>query len=344
MDLYKEVPEAGNAYRERFLQQFEDWLDDRFVSASEQRAAFFRPNVSSPDAYAASVAPLREQFRAMLGWPLIASRPTEVPATRAEFVAEDDLGRIERLWIEVVPGVEVYGLLFIPPLDGPRPLVISQHGGGGAPELTSDFFGSGNYNDMTRRILRRGTVVFAPQLFRWDARFGRQPDVPELDRQMKQLGGSIAAFEIMCLQRALDYLVTRPEVDAERVGMAGLSYGGFFTLYTAAVETRIKVALSSCFFNDRRRYGWQDWSFRNAAGTFFDAEVASLVCPRALYIEVGQKDPLFDVTSARPSVPQVRATYERLGLGDRFVYREHPGVHEFDPVDQGIDFLCAHLD
>ncbi len=70
---------------------------------------------------------------------------------------------------------------------------------------------------------------------------------------MKQLGGSIAAFELACLARGSYYLVTRSEVDPERVGMLGLSYGGFFALYAAAADPRIGVTLSSCFFNDRRR-------------------------------------------------------------------------------------------
>lgn len=344
MQAHQETPDTGNPHRERFPGQFETWLDEQFGVAEVRRVSLFQADFSSIDACAASLIPLRARFHEMLGWPLTEVLAPEVPAACAQFVAEGDLGRIERLWIEVLPGVEAYGLLFLPPANGPRPLVISQHGGGGTPELTADFFGSANYNDMTRRILRRGMVTFAPQLFRWDAKYGRQPDVPELDRQMKQLGGSIAAFEITCLKRALDYLVTRPEVDADRIGMAGLSYGGFFTLYTTAADTRIKAALSSCFFNDWRRYGWQDWSLFGAANRFFDAEVASLVCPRALYLEVGENDPLFDVESARPHVPQVRARYEHLNIADHFAYHEHLGVHEFDLSDDGIDFLCRHLD
>jgi hypothetical protein len=125
--------------------------------------------------------------------------------------------------------------------------------------------------------------------------------------------------------------------------MIGLSYGGFHTLFTAAAEPRIGVALSSCFFNDRRRYGRRDWGFFNAANTFFDAEVAGLICPRALYVEVAQNDELFDVASARPEAVKVRALYDALGIRDRFVYHEHQGKHEFDPANTGIEFVCRHL-
>ncbi len=78
-------------------------------------------------------------------------------------MAKDDLGHIERIWIEVFSGLQSYGLLFVPHGAGMHPLVISQHGGLGTPELTAGFFGSANYSDMTRRVLRRGAVVFAPQ-------------------------------------------------------------------------------------------------------------------------------------------------------------------------------------
>ncbi len=343
MVLYEEQPEVGNGFRETFLSQVETWLDRQFETAEARREGFFNPDLTSPDAYVASLEPYRGLFVRMLGWPLTLS-PEAIPSTRQVDIGEDALGSIARLWMEVLPGVELYGLLFVPPGDAvSRPLVISQHGGLGTPELCSGFFGSANYNDMTRRVLRRGAVVFAPQLFRWDEAYGRRGDVTELDRQLKQLGGSAAALELYFLRRALDGLLRRRELDASRIGMIGLSYGGFHTLFAAAVDTRIQVALSSCFFNDRRRYGRRDWGWFNAANTFFDAEVASLVCPRALYLEVGERDELFDVRYARLEAEKVRARYAQLGLEARFRFNVHPGKHELDQSEDGIDFLCRHL-
>lgn len=343
MPLYKELEDAGNAHRNKFLDQFESWLDRQFDEAEIRRAEFFSPNFKSLEAYTASLESYRERLKAMLGWPLTLADAPAPSSVKTDSVAQDDLGSIERVWVEVFPSLSLYGMLFVPPGDGPRPLVISQHGGSGAPELTAGFFGYANYNDMTRRILRRGAVVFAPQLFRWAERFGRRPDIVELDRQMRQLGGSLAAFEIYALRRVIDYLVARDEIDPDRVGMVGLSYGGFFTFFTAAVDTRIQVALSSCFFNDRRQYGRRDWGYFNAANTFFDAEIAGLICPRALYVEVGQNDELLDVVYARPHAPKAKRFYANLGVPERFVYHEHPGRHEFDTEELGLDFVARHL-
>ena len=81
--------------------------------------------------------------------------------------------------------------------------------------------------------------------------------------------------------------------------MMGLSYGGCYTLYTAAIDTRIDAAVSSCFFNERNRYLWSDWSYFGFMNEFNDAEVCALICPRALMIEVGDSDTLFAVGCGR---------------------------------------------
>ena len=58
---------------------------------------------------------------------------------------------------------------------------------------------------------------------------------------------------------------------------------------------------------------------------------------------MGENDPLITVEGARREAPKVRAIYERLGIPERFRYHEHPGVHELDMADDGIEFLCRNL-
>ena len=279
----------------------------------------------------------------MLGWPLTRRRPAAPPAVREEPVATDELGSIARLWITTLPGLELYGILFTPPGPGPHPLVISQHGGGGTPELCSGFFGSANYNDQTRRVLRRGCAVFAPQLGLWNDTYGPPNQRDALDRQLKQLGGSVAGLDVYQLSRALDHLLARPGIDGTRAGMIGLSWGGFYTLLTAALEPRLRAALASCYFSERTVYDHPPAVWFGAAQRFFDAELAALVCPRALCVEVGAKDTLFDVKHAGPEAAKVTRTYAALGLGDRWRYVEHPGGHELDKDDASIEFLVRHL-
>jgi dienelactone hydrolase len=267
-----------------------------------------------------------------------------VPRAVVKKIGEDSLGQISRVWIETLPGVHTYGLFFRPYGMGRFPLVISQHGGHGTPELCSGFFGSANYNDMTRRVLRRGIAVFAPQLLLWNPEsYGPKHEKDEIDKRLKQVGGSLAALELFRLARAIDYFAARREIDAERIGMIGLSYGGFYTLFAAALDKRIKAAVSSCFFNDRKVYAFADWTWFDAANRFLDAEVGALVCPRPLRVEIGKKDEMFDVRKARGQAERLAATYKRLGIAERFQYKEHAGGHELDRAEDGMDFLCRHL-
>ena len=343
-NLYTEAREAGYGHRARYLEQVQALIKARQASAADLRRANFTPHLSSPAAYASSVAGYRAEFRAMLGFPLAeAPEVPAIPAARLEKVAEDDLGQIFRVHIEAMPGYEVYGLLFLPPAAGPHRLVVSQHGGGGTPELVAEFFEASNYNNMTRRILRRGYAVFSPQTLLWGEAHGPALDRHLIDRSLKQLGGSVAALELFGMGRALDYLLARPDLLPDGAGMTGLSYGGFYTLFLAALDTRILAALSSCFVSDRLTYNWADWVWDDAGHRFLDAEIGSLVCPRALYIEVGDKDELFDGELARPVLDEIAARYAALGLADHFVGCVFDGTHEFATTDEGLDFLDRHL-
>lgn len=343
MNLYSEPPSYANHYRKKILAQMESLIENKRGKSDFLRDSFFRTDFSSEQAYEKSVQKYRKQFKEMLGWPLTLAVPETAPSAKEEYIAEDELGLIYRIWIETLPGLETYGLLFLPSGKADYPLVISQHGGGGTPELCSGFFGSANYNDMSRRVLRRCFAVFVPQLLMWSNDFGPTANRDQIDVQLKQLGGSIAALDIWQLQRSLDYLTIRKNIDGKRVGMIGLSWGGFYTLVTAAVETRIQAAVASCFFNNRYIYTMLPAVWDNSGNTFLDAEIAGLVCPRPLYIEVGKQDDLFDVRHARPEAQKVIKLYENLGIPERFMYKEHEGGHELDKSDDNIQFICKHL-
>ncbi|WP_127579085.1 alpha/beta hydrolase family protein [Paenibacillus koleovorans] len=347
MEYHEHLEAAGlaNARRQKQYEQLERYIGQARGRAEGKRKMFFRPDFSSPSTYALSLQPYRESFADMLGWPLKGyDRTLGIPTADIEYVASDPLSRIYRLEVHLDEALSLYGLFFVPhTVEGPCPLVLVQHGGSGTPELCAGFNGPSNYNGIIQRILRRGCAVFAPQLHLWTQEQGPENNRNRMDNQLKQLGSSITAVEIFKLRRALDYLETRPEIRADRIGMAGLSYGGFYTLFMAAADTRIQAALSSCFLNDRFVYDRVDWTWRNSGNTFLDAEVAGLICPRPFYIEVGLEDELFLTASARPEAAKVKTHYERLGIADRFHYREFQGRHEFDPSDHGVEFLCRFL-
>lgn len=238
----------------------------------------------------------------------------------------------------------MYGILFLQKGEEKRPLVISQHGGLGTPEFCSGFFDSENYNDMTRRILRKGVHVFCPQLYLWDdRRFSNQPkDRIQDDILLKQVGSSITAVEIYGLQRCLDYLETQPRISPDGFGMIGLSYGGFFTLHLSALDQRIKAALSSCYFNNNSvRNDILDWSWMNSSNLFHDAEIGALVYPRKLWIQVADNDELFRVDLAEKEFERLKPFYAEKP--DALRLEVFPGVHELSRDDAGIEFVVNTL-
>ena len=62
--------------------------------------------------------------------------------------------------------------------------------------------------------------------------------------------------------------------------MMGLSYGGYFSLMTAAADKRIKSIYAAGFFNDRSKICFDDWKYNDSLNTFCDAEIAALCAPR----------------------------------------------------------------
>lgn len=342
---YQETREAdspGNPFRETYVGDLQKLIEQRQHLADRARAAYVTSAKLREDP-----GKYRADFINMLGWPLNAYTPGDVKLVQSVQVAKTETEEIYRLQLEPLPGLRFYGMLFVPAeKDAKIPLIVSQHGGQGTPELCSSIFASSaNYHEMTQRILRRGAAVFAPQLLLWDkGKYGVSYDRQQVDEKLKQIGGSIAALEITCLRKCIDYLTENlAYLDSARIGMVGLSYGGFYTLFTAAAEPRIKAAYSSCFFNSRYAYPWSDWVWKDSANRFLDAEVAALIAPRTLYLEVADHDELFTPEGAVGEYKRLLSYYEAQGAADKLRFHVIEGVHELSTTDEGIDFLFSGL-
>jgi dienelactone hydrolase len=129
--------------------------------------------------------------------------------------------------------------------------------------------------------------------------------------------------------RAVDLLQSLPEVDADRIGAIGHSLGGHNTLYTAAFDDRIKVAVSSCGFNSFHKYyggnlkGWtSDRYMPRIASEYgndpkrvpFDFDdVLLAICPRAVFAMAPLKDSNFEVSGVKDVIAKVEPAYKKLG-------------------------------
>ncbi len=113
---------------------------------------------------------------------------------------------------------------------------------------------------MAANLARKGFVVLAydpvgqgERQQAYDARLGRSIAGGSVEQHFMAgapsllAGESFARYRIWDAKRALDYLVSRPEVDAQQIGCTGCSGGGTITTYISALDDRVKVAAPACY-------------------------------------------------------------------------------------------------
>ncbi len=292
---------------------------------------------------------LRRQLRAMLGWPLDVTPRDEQPVLAASTVESlghvVDWANVSRITFEVTEGFHSYALVCSPntPTDSPRPLLVFQHGGEGTPAQVLNLQGDSSYHQAVRQAVERGWTVVLPQLLLWQKEFQPPIDQFAIDRDLKQLGGSRVALDLRTLQRAAEETAAHFPVQENCWAVAGLSYGGFYALLAGALDQRFRAVLSSCYVNDRYRYNWGDWIWFDSARHLDDVLLAQLIHPRPLWIEVGTRDEVFDVKTARPVLCSIVERRKAAGSGESLVCREFDGGHEFCPDGQGLDFLTLSI-
>lgn len=156
-----------------------------------------------------------------------------------------------------------------------------------------------------------------------------------LGMQSLLLGSHIAQFTVWDGIRALDYLLSRPEVDPKRVGATGNSGGGTHTAYLSGLDDRIQVAAPSCYITSWHRMirtiGPQD-----AEQVFPFWLKDGLDYPDFIYAFAGRpflimsaiRD-FFPIGGARATYEEVRQTLTRLDLSDRIAMFEADDGHGY---------------
>ncbi len=342
--IWEENPAAADDYRSRYVEGIQQYIQKKNIQSQNTRRDFMPPHelVKNQEYY-------RKKYREMLGLDHFAN--TSLKAVEMSYVGSDEICKIYRLSVYITDEIPFYAMLLIPHnVKSPMPLVIAQHGGGGTPELCCDMHGKNNYNHMAQRAMAKGAAILAPQLLLW-----RQDEIEtmrahpidydrkKIDEQLKRFGCCITGLEISGIMKSLDYVCTLDEIDENRIAMIGLSCGGYFTLHTMAVDTRIKAGYAIASFNSRDVYGWGEWTYNNSANMFQDAEVAALCAPRRLYALVGKEDQVFDYQSAIPEAERVEAYFEAFGKPENYQFRVWDGGHTVADDEEGYEFLFREL-
>ena len=281
---------------------------------------------------------------------LLGEVPPTRPALAAEGVERVDLGDVvrEKITYTVEPGERVPAFVLLPEKGSGRlPAILCHHQHGGEYEVGKDGpagLASSADQHYALELARRGyvTMVFDALCFneRQDASGklkGRDYEYYEAMYRITE-GKSMQGKYVWDARRALDYLETRPEVDASRLGMIGHSLGGQETLFTTAIDTRIRAAVSSCGFGSLRTLK-RDRIDHNAAlyvpGLANNGDygaVLALVAPRPYLVAARTEDPIFPKDGIEETVAAGRRAYAGMGATNRLATFYEAGTHEFSPT------------
>ena len=297
---------------------------------------------------------------------LLGGFPDKGAALRANTleVAEFPTYRRERFIFESRPGLDVLAYLITPAnAQKPLPVVICipGHGRGVDDIVGFDEYGKvretkvGYEYDFALQVAEHGLAAVAvePMAFgcRRDARtaskgLGTSACQPAAGAALL-LGETMIGWRAYDVMRTIDWIATRPELDAKRIGCMGISGGGTCTLFSTALDSRIRAAMVSGYLNTFRD---SIMSLSHCIDNYVPGilnwaelyDVAGLIAPRPLFAESGERDPIFPIAASNESFARVKKVYEVFGAPDAAEHEVFNGVHEFRGT-RGIPFLAKAL-
>jgi len=172
-------------------------------------------------------------------------------------------------------------------------------------------------------------------------------------RMLGTVGLSMASVTATDDLRTLDYLATRPDVDAARIGCAGLSMGSYRVHYLAALDERIRAAVSACWISTHE--GIVDYNIPNSMGFFalpgalyrhYDlCDLPAAIAPKPFLAISGWKDILMEPRGAAASHRAFRRAWEAAGAPRNLGSLIYDAPHEFNGAMQAkaLEFLATFL-
>ena len=277
----------------------------------------------------------RQQLFEMLGLDPLPERTPLKPEITGK-IEHDDF-TVEKLHFQSRPGLYVTGNLYVPKdLQGRAPTILYVCGHSRQVKDGVSFGNKAGYQHHGAWFARNGYVCLTIDTLQ----LGEIPGIHHgLHRENMwwwySRGYISAGVEAWNCIRALDYLETRPEVDAERIGVTGRSGGGAYSWWIAALDDRIKVAVPVAGITSLQNHvvddcieGHCDCMYMvNTYGWDF-AQLAALVAPRPLLIANTDKDRIFPLDGVVDVYFKTRRIYELLGAADHIGLNITEGPHK----------------
>jgi dienelactone hydrolase len=295
-----------------------------------------------PDGRPGDMPAWRDRCRERLAG-LIGQVPERVPLSVETRGSEDCEGYVRESVVfdtEADMSVPAY-LLIHNDRTAPGPAVLAVHGHGPGKDLVCGLTTTEAPNgDYAHRLARAGYVVLAPDLRCFGERADwNPPDHYGCDTNLVHAfmaGQSPLAQNLWDMARSLDFLEGHSLVDPSRIAVAGLSYGGTISLFLAALDERVSVAIVSGYMSSWAEAHKLPWNMCGSQvlpgmlGKLEHVDLGALVAPRPMLVESGVDDDVFPIAAATKTVSEVRQVYEVLGAGpDAFVHDVFDGGHQW---------------
>ena len=279
----------------------------------------------------------REDLRYMLG--LVPSRPrTELQATVTGKL-EGEGFVVEKLHYQSSPGLYVTGNLYAPKerRKGEKlPAVLYMCGHGRVKKDGVSYGNKVHYHHHGAWFARHGYVCLLIDTIQLGEIEGIHHGTYSKDMWWwVSRGYTPAGVEAWNGMRAIDYLLTRPEVDPRRIGVTGRSGGGAYSWWVAALDERIKAAVPVAGITSMRDHvvdgcveGHCDCMYQVNSARWDYAMIPSLVAPRALLISNTDKDRIFPLDGVLQVHAGTRKLYRMLGAGGSLGLHITEGGHK----------------
>ncbi len=323
-------------------------LQEYYVARSREmmaKRAKLRAGIKTPAQVLRLRDEVRQKLRACFG-----ALPERTPLNaRVTGKVERDAYTIEKLIYESRPGYPVTANLYVPKNKvGPKdkveklPAVLAPCG------HTRNGKAEPKYQEYARNLARQGYVVlmFDPPAQGERFEYADKPGEPTVQwgvvshivagNQMNLIGQNFALWEAWDGIRGLDYLLSRPEVDAKRVGLTGNSGGGTQTTWLNVLDDRFTMVAPNCFatryLNNLENEEAQDTEqivpgMLAAGCDMADFYIAQL--PRPTHFG-GEQNDFFDVRGVRAVYEEVKRLYTIVGKGDDVEIYIGPETHGYN--------------
>ena len=282
------------------------FIEKKIEQALAERSGYWKRDFTSREAYERSVEPNRKRLAKIIGVEdkhqalhsfKLQFREQHPPVVMERFsmngdpevIAETPDYRVYQVRWPVLNRLSAEGLL-LQPKGAIVANVVAVPDADQTPEqLAGLATGISPESQFARRLAENGYQVLVPVIASRELIFegtaNQQTHREWIYRQAFHMGRHVIGYEVQKILSAIDWF--KQEYEKTKTGVAGYHEGGLLALYAGAIDKRIDAVWVSGYFNSRERV-WDEPIYRNVHGLlseFGDAEIASLIAPRALVVE-----------------------------------------------------------